>query len=110
MSKCSSHELLYGVLLFAIPACGTLAADVTASSAQTADTYVKVTFERACDENNKVLVLENRHAFKTIAVTIRWNAWKGEILTQEMFALPMTATEVGCAATGEILKTSFTDF
>jgi hypothetical protein len=110
MSKRSSHELLYGVLVFAIPAWGTQAADVTASSAQTANQYVKVSFERACDDNNKVVVLENRHDFKTIAVTVRWNAWKGETLTQEIFAMPKTATEIGCAATGEILKAAFTDF
>jgi hypothetical protein len=110
MSKRSNNELLYGVLVFAIPACGTQAADVTASSAQTEETYVEVSFERACDDNNKVLVLKNWHDFKTIAVTIRWNAWKGETLTREVFAMPKTATEIGCAAAGEILKAAFTDF
>ena len=110
MSKRSSNELLYGVLAFVIPACGTQAADVTASSAQTEKPYIGVSFERACDGNNKVLVLENRHDFKTIAVTIRWNAWKGETLIQEVFAMPKTATEIGCAATAEILKAAFTDF
>ena len=111
MSKHSNNKLLmYAVLAFSIPACGTQAADVTASSAQTANPYVRVSFERACDGNNKVLVLENRHDFKTIAVTLRWNAWQGETLTQEVFAMPKTATEIGCAATADILKAAFMDF
>jgi hypothetical protein len=110
MSKRSSHELLYGVLLFVIPAYGMQAADVTASDAQTANPYVRVSFERPCDDNNKVMVLENWHDFKTIAVTLRWNAWKGETLTREVFAMPKTAIEIGCAARGEILKAAFMDF
>lgn len=110
MSKRSSNDVLYGVLAFVIPACGTHAAGDAASSAQTAIKYVEMSFENACDVNNKLMVLENRHDFKTIAVTIRWSAWKGETLTQEVFAMPKTATEIGCAATGEILRAAFTDF
>src|SRR5690348_2821077 len=110
MSKRSNNQFLYGILAFAIPACGTQAADTATSSAQTEKTYVEVSFERACDNNNKVLVLKNWHEFKTIAVTIRWNAWQGETLTQELFALPKTATEIGCAASGEIVKAAFMDF
>ena len=110
MSKRSNNELLYGALIFVLPACGAQAADVTTNSAQTAKSYVEMRFERACDNNNKVLVLENWHDFKTIAVTLRWNAWRGEMLTQQVFALPKTATEIGCAASGEILKAAFTDF
>lgn len=110
MSKRSNHELLYGVLVFAIPACGTQAADVTASSAQTEKAYVEVSFERACDDNNKVLVLKNWHDFKTIAVTLRWNAWKGETLTRQVYAMPKTATEIGCAAAGEIVEAVFQEF
>lgn len=110
MSKRLNNEFLYGVLAFAIPAFGTQAADVTESSVQTAKAYVEVSFERACDNNNKVLVLKNWHDFKTIAVTLRWNAWQGETLTREVFAMPKTATEIGCAAAGEIVKVVFMDF
>jgi hypothetical protein len=98
------------MLALSIPAFGTHAADVAASSARTAREYVEVSWEHACDGNNKLLVLENHHDFKTIAVTIRWSAWKGETLTQDVFAQPKTATEIGCAAQGEILKAAFTDF
>lgn len=110
MSKRSSNGLLYGILVSAIPACGTQAAGDAAGSTQTATQYVEMTFERACDDNNKLMVLENRHDFKTIAVTIRWRAWKGETLTQDVFAMPKTATEIGCALEGEILRAAFTDF
>ena len=110
MSKRPSNDLLYGVLAFAIPACSTQAADNAVSSAQTAAAYVEVSFEHACDDNNKLLLLENRHDFKTIVVTIRWSAWKGETLTQDVFAMPKTATEIGCAAKGEVLRAAFTDF
>lgn len=110
MSKRSGSDLLYGVLAFAIPACGTQAAEVTTNDEQTPTEYVEMTWDQACDGNNRLLVVENRHDFKTIAVTLRWNAWKGETLTQEVFAMPKTATEIGCAATAEILKAAFTDF
>jgi hypothetical protein len=109
MSKRSRNDLLCGALAFAMLACSTHAAD-TASSAQPATEYVDVSFEHACDQNNKLLVLENRHDFKTIAVTIRWSAWKGETLTQEVFAMPQTATEIGCAVQAEVLRAAFTAF
>lgn len=110
MRKRSSNDFLYGVLVFFIGAYSTHAADDAASSAQTATEYVDVSFERDCDVNNKLLVLSNRHDFKTIVVTIRWSAWKGETLTQDVFATPRTVTELGCAATGEILRAAFTAF
>lgn len=110
MSRRSSNDLVYGVLAFAIPACSMHAAVGAASSAQAAREYIEVSWDHACDGNNKLLVVENRHDFKTIAVTIRWNAWKGETLTQDVFAMPKTATEIGCAATGEILRAAFTEF
>lgn len=110
MSKRSSTALLYGVLALSSCAYSTHAADDAASSAHTATEYVEMAFERACDVNNKLLVLENRHDYKTIIVTIRWSAWQGETLTQDVFAPPKTATDLGCAVTGEILHASFTDF
>ena len=110
MSKRSSNAFLYGVLALSTGAYSTHAADDTASSAPTATEYVEMSFERACDVNNKLLVLENRHDFKTIVVTIRWSAWKGVTLTQDVFAMPKTATELGCAVTGEILQAAFTAF
>lgn len=110
MSKRSSNVFLYGVLAFSMGAYSTQAADDAASSAQTATAYVEMSFERACDVNNRLLVLENRHDFKTIVVTIRWSAWQGETLTQDVFAMPKTATELGCAVTGEILRAAFTTF
>lgn len=106
MSKRSSNYFSYGVLAFSMCAYSTHAAD----EAQPATEYVEMSFERACDVNNKLLVLENRHGFKTIVVTIRWSAWQGDTLTQDVFAMPKTATELGCAVTGEIVQAAFTAF
>lgn len=110
MKKRPSTGVLLRVLACSIFACSVHADDRSADATPTATQYVEVNFEDTCDDNNKLLVLANRHEYKTIAVMLRWNAWKGETLTKEFFAIPNSITEIGCATSGEILQANFTNF
>ena len=75
-----------------------------------AATFALLKFEGACDAQNNRLWLTNSHTFKTLAVKVRWRAAGGKDLVEDFFPAPNTIREIGCAAEGEVLETSFADF
>jgi len=72
--------------------------------------FVALSFEGACDNNNNRLWLVNNHTFKTIATTVRWRAAGGKNLTEQFFPGPNTKREIGCAAEAEITEAKYADF
>jgi hypothetical protein len=83
---------------------------VEAAEEASANTYVTLKLEGACDAQNTRLWLVNSHTFKTIATTVRWKAAGGKDLREEFFPGPNSVREIGCAAEGEILNARFADF
>ena len=100
----ASAMTVAAVLMMASPAC-MLAAEEPAPS-----TFVALTFEGPCDNNNNRLWLVNNHTFKTIATTVRWRAAGGKNLTEEFFPTPNSKREIGCAAEAEIIQAKFAEF
>ena len=72
--------------------------------------FVALSFEGACDNNNNRLWLVNNHTFKTIVTTVRWRAAGGKNLTEQFFPGPSSKREIGCAAEAEITEAKFADF
>lgn len=82
-----------------------LAADEPAAS-----TFVSLSFDGACDEQNNRLWLRNSHTFKTIVTHVRWRAAGGRDLSEEFYPGPNSVREIGCAAEAEILTAEFAAF
>lgn len=75
-----------------------------------ASTFVSLSFEGTCDEQNNRLWLRNSHTFKTIVTRVRWRAAGGKDLSEEFYPGPNTVREIGCAAEAEILSAEFAAF
>jgi hypothetical protein len=104
MRVSATVRILSVAMLAAFTAVALHAADEAPAS------FVSLKFEGACDAKNNHLWLNNKHTFKTVAVTVRWRADGGKDLTEQFFPTPNSEREIGCAADAEIIDAKFADF
>jgi hypothetical protein len=72
--------------------------------------FAMLSYATACDSQNKRLVLENTHTYKTLHVTVRWRAAGGKDLQDQFFPAPSSKVEIGCAADAQIVDVKFAEF
>lgn len=98
------------ILLCALATISTGLGPVSAAEEAPALSFVATRFAEPCDGKNSRLWLENKHTYKTIVATLRWNAAGGKVLTEQFFPPPGSAREIGCAAEAEVIEAKFAEF
>lgn len=97
-----------GVLIVALGLSG--ASRLHAAEEAAASTFISLSFQGSCDDQNNRLWLHNKHTFKTVVTRVRWRAAGGKDLSEEFYPGPNTSREIGCAAEAEVLSAEFAAF
>jgi hypothetical protein len=96
-------------LAVAVLACGVLADPCRADEPAAADLVLPYV-DKQCDDANQSWMIENRHTYLSIQVTIQWHPVGGKQSEETVVLSPKERRPVGCAPTVQIVSAQLMEF
>ena len=91
-------------------ACGALPAGLCRAEEAVAADFVVPYVDKQCDNVNQSWMIENRHTYQSIQVTLQWHPIGGMQKQETLVLSPKERRPVGCAPTVNVVSVALMQF